>query len=76
MMVVQLSLSGDVAGVASRRKLFDGDFYGTGQWAASYDVLPDGRYFLIGRRVGAATGQLIAWVDWLGDVERKLNDSR
>lgn len=73
LIVAQLSLSGDIASVASRRKLFDGDFFGTGDFATTYDVLPDGRHFLMARRAGAATGQLIVWADWLGDVERKLN---
>jgi hypothetical protein len=71
-MVAELSRSGDVASVGSRRKLFDGDFFGIGEWSATYDVLPDGRHFLMARRVGAAAGQLIVWVDWLGDIEAKL----
>jgi WD40 repeat protein len=73
LMVAQVSLSGDIASVTSRQKLFDGDFFGAGEFASTYDVLPDGRHFLMARRTGAATGQLIAWVDWLGDVERKLS---
>jgi serine/threonine-protein kinase len=72
LMVAELSRSGDVASVGSRRKLFDGDFFGIGEWSATYDVLPDGRHFLMARRVGAAAGQLIVWVDWLGDIEAKL----
>ena len=75
-MVVQLSINGDNATVASQQKLFEGDFFGAGEFAPTYDVLPDGHHFLMARRVGAATGQLIAWVDWLGDVERKLNAGR
>lgn len=73
MMVVQLSLNGDVASVSSRRKLFDGDFYGSGDWSQPYDVTPDGHHFLMARRIGAATSQLIVWADWLDDIKEKLS---
>jgi serine/threonine-protein kinase len=72
MMVAQLSRTADAAAVTSRRKLFDGDFFGAGHFAATYDVSPDGSRFLMARRVGAGAGQLIAWVDWLGELKTKL----
>ena len=72
MMVAQLSRGADAAIVTSRRKLFDGDFYGTGDLTAAYDVSPDGRHFLMARRVGVGGGQLIAWVDWLDALKAKL----
>jgi hypothetical protein len=73
-MVAQLARSADAVSVTSRRKLFDGDFYGTGAHAATYDVSADGRHFLLARRIGPGNGQLIAWVDWLGDVKAKLGN--
>jgi tRNA A-37 threonylcarbamoyl transferase component Bud32 len=73
MMVAQLTRSAETASVASRRKLFEGDFYGLGEFAATYDVSADGRHFLMGRRIGAGGGQVIAWVDWLGEIESRLD---
>jgi hypothetical protein len=58
--------------VTSRRALFDGDFFGLSEFVATYDVSPDGRKFLMARRIGTGAGQLIAWVDWLGDIKAKL----
>jgi len=72
MMVAQLSRTVETATVTSRRKMFDGDFYGAGGFVAAYDVSPDGRHFLMARRIGSAGGQLIAWVDWLGALQGKL----
>ena len=72
MMVAQLSRGAEAAAVTSRRKLFEGDFYGVGDLSAAYDVSPDGRHFLMARRVGAGGGQLVAWVDWLGALKAKL----
>jgi serine/threonine-protein kinase len=72
MMAAQLSRAGDAASVTSRHALFDGDFYGLSEFVATYDVSPDGRQFLMARRIGTGGGQLIAWVDWLGDIKAKL----
>ena len=72
MMVAQLSRGADAATVTSRRKLFDGDFYGIGDLTAAYDVSPDGRHFLMARRVGVGGSQLIAWVDWLDGLKAKF----
>jgi hypothetical protein len=73
MMVAQLSRTTDAATVTSRRKLFEGDFYGIGDYEPTYDVSPDGRHFLMARRIGTGGGQLIAWVDWLGALESRLD---
>ncbi len=72
MMVAQLSRTAAEASVTSRRKLFDGDFYGSGEFAQAYDVSPDGTHFLMARRIGVGAGQLIAWVDWMRGLEVKL----
>ena len=72
MMVAQLSRGSDAASVVTRRKLFDGDFYGAGEFAATYDVSLDGTHFLMARRAGAGAGQLVAWVDWLGELAAKF----
>jgi len=72
MMVAQLSRGAEAAAVTSRRKLFEGDFFGAGALTAAYDVSPDGRHFLMARRVGAGGGQLLVWVDWLGALKAKL----
>jgi len=72
MMVAQLSRGADAVSVVSRRKLFDADFYGAGEFAATYDVSPDGTHFLMARRAGAGAGQLVTWVDWLGELAAKF----
>ena len=38
------------------RKLFEGDFYGAGDFIATHDVSPDGRHFLMARRIGTGEG--------------------
>jgi serine/threonine-protein kinase len=72
MMVAHLSRTADAATVTSRLKLFEGDFYGAGALAASYDVSADGKHFLMARRIDTGGGQLIVWVGWLGDLKAKL----
>lgn len=52
-------------------------FYRVGKaMMAAHDVAPDGHHFLMARRIGAGGGQLIAWVDWLGELGARLDKAK
>jgi len=58
--------------VVSRARLFEADLLGgLGDYAATYDVHPDGQRFAIARPVGAGT-EIVLWLDWLDEVKALL----
>ena len=60
--------------VTGRRTLFEGDFYGAGDGSsiAEYDVMPDGRRFVMGKALPGARSEIVVWVDWLREVRARL----
>jgi serine/threonine-protein kinase len=74
--MTQLALTGPggMLGVASRREMFEGDFFeGSGGDGATYDVSPDGTHFVVARAISGGTGKLVAWVNWLAPVQAMLD---
>ena len=73
-MVADVSASGSSLAVSTRRKLFEGSYYGADPTAlsATYDVSPDGHNFLVGRAIGDAADEIIVWTGWLSELEAQL----
>lgn len=77
-MVADVAPSGGALSVASRRKLFEGNYYGADPTAlsASYDVSPDGHSFLVGRAIGDSADEIVVWTGWLGELEGQFVERR
>ncbi|HTR20211.1 MAG TPA: protein kinase [Gemmatimonadales bacterium] len=60
--------------VVRRQQLFEMDSYVglPGAFPATYDVAPDGRHFLIARRVGETEPAIMVWINWLPALKAKL----
>lgn len=59
--------------VVGRERLFRGEFYGgPSSPAATYDVHPDGRRFVVTRAVGGGGTEIVVWMDWLDEVKELL----
>jgi serine/threonine-protein kinase len=73
-MAADVSASAGTLSVSSRRKLFEGDFYGADPTllSATYDVSPDGHSFLVGRAIGEGQNEILVWTGWKGEIERQL----
>jgi Tol biopolymer transport system component len=77
-MVADVGASGGSLSVTSRRKLFEGNYYGADAAAisATYDVSPDGRSFIVGRALGDGADEIIVWTGWLPELEAQLAGRR
>jgi serine/threonine-protein kinase len=73
-MAADVAASGNTFSVATRRKLFEGSYYGADPTAltATYDVSPDGHNFLVGRAIGEGGDEIIVWTGWLQELEAQL----
>jgi serine/threonine-protein kinase len=73
-MAADVAASGGSLTVTSRRKLFEGSYYGPDQLAlaATYDVSPDGHNFLVGRAIGDGADEIVVWTGWLSELEAQL----
>jgi eukaryotic-like serine/threonine-protein kinase len=73
-MEADVAAAGSTLSVSSRRKLFEGSFFGAdpAQLGAMYDVSPDGHSFLVGRSIGNSGDEIVVWSGWLRDVESQL----
>jgi serine/threonine-protein kinase len=73
-----VAATGNSISVASRRKLFEGSFYGTDPMmvSAAYDVSPDGRSFLVGRAIGETGDEIVVWTGWLQELRAQLAERR
>ncbi len=60
--------------VATRRKLFEGSYFGAdpSMWSTTYDVSPDGHSFLVGRAIGESGDEIVVWTGWMAELEAQL----
>ena len=79
-MVADLSVppSGGSPVVMARRKLFEGEYYGSAatELTATYDVSADGRTFLVGRALREGEGEIVVWTGWLEELKAQLAQVR
>ncbi|HTI04224.1 MAG TPA: protein kinase [Gemmatimonadales bacterium] len=77
-MAADVAASGSSLSVIARRKLFEGNYYGADPTAlaATYDVSPDGRSFVVGRTLGEGADEIIVWTGWLHELEAQLAGRR
>jgi len=74
MMAADLAFGEGAASVASRRTLFEGDYFAAdaSAFAPVYDVSPDGRYFLMGRALPGSRAEIVVWTNWLRELDGRL----
>ena len=74
-MAADLSATGGALAVTTRRKLFEGSYYGADatQTSAAYDVMPDGHSFLVARALGSGVSEIVVWTGWLPELKAQVS---
>ena len=74
--LVEIDGTDERLSVAGRERLFRGDFYrGPSSPAATYDVHPDGRRFVVTRAVGGGGTDIIVWMNWMDNLKELLAET-